>query len=638
MKIKLLSVLFSAAVSMLAGFAAGSVVWPSEGRGRNEDRSASGSQRMDPAAGPVAAKKSGIAADNAGLAGRFAVLLERSGVDPSWAQALAAADTSGFPDLLRRMESLPAGQKECLREFLLARWVAIDPVGGAEFFKSAKDEDGLSELFRQWQRLDFPKAAAKAGEYGGGILRRTLRDKALLDPAGLLSWLADRTDLNPLEVFSSGEEENTKALIAMAGTDPDKMLAWMRRVPEEKWDRDVASGLAAQLVKRSPEEALAWARSVRDPAASAAALAGVAGALMPGDPERALALLAALPESGDYESRRRLYDAMGKVEIQDKGRAVELARTLPEGAVRGVFLQRALDRLMASDPAAAFAFAETPEAGIDTTKNHGIPTEAQSPEGARRILDAAGMARDTAYRESAVRQAAVNWLEKEPATLAAWLLEKGNTALLPGMREQLQNALAVQQRRDGTADPELLAIVGLPPPSAMVKSAYLTSPAEAVRSLETIEDPAERQRLAADTTSQYVYQDRSQARAWAETVKEPAVQAAAWKVIAADWVAEDSWQASQWIAGLPQGTGRDSAVQAMAEGIGKTDPDLAWKWALTMGDSDLKSRTLNAAAEAWARKDAASLRQAIEEAALSPQERRSVLESLKGPSTSNAGH
>ena len=70
----------------------------------------------------------------------------------------------------------------------------------------------------------------------------------------------------------------------------------------------------------------------------------------------------------------------------------------------------------------------------------------------------------------------------------------------------------------------------------------------------------------------------------------------------------------------------------MAEGISKTDPDLAWKWALSMGDPGLKNQALSAAATAWATKDAAALHQALGDGTLTPSEQQAILEKLKNGS------
>jgi hypothetical protein len=559
------------------------------------------------------------------------VLVGRFGIDSSWAEELAEADsTAGFSRLLDRIKSLPQRHQDRLKEILLSRWTALDPAGGVAFFQSGKDEEGLSGFFREWQRNDFPAAVARAEELDAKFFRRTLRDKALTDPAGLLAWLTGRPDLNPLSLFDSGNEENTKALIRLAEADPDKMLSWTRQLPEDKWDAAFLKGLAARLAANGADDAaVTWAKSIRDSGKSAAALTGIAGELAAASPERAVSLLASLPETGNYEDRSRLLEVIQKLDVSDAAKARALAKTMPPGEARSLLLRRTMMTLMGTDPAAAFALPETEKAGLGAEWFRGsLSPEAKTPEGARRILEAAADVADSAYCEAVTKDALLNWQQKDPASLAAWLKETGDTPLIAGLRKEIQKALAVQQWRDGAADPGLLAIVGMPP-EILVESQSLADPAAAAGGLEKVEDPAARQRLAGDIAKQYVWQNRAQAIAWAETAKDPETQGIFWKTIAEDWVKEDSWQASQWIAKLPEGKGRDSAVLAMAGGISKTDPDLAWQWALSMGDPALKNEALSAAARDWMKKDSAALQQALGSDSLAPAERQAVLETLK---------
>ena len=121
------------------------------------------------------------------LAAQIRTALILQGIDPEWADDLAAGDPSGFPALLEKLSSVSGSQKHTLTSILLARWAALDPLGGAAFLKFKKDDENLSALFREWGQIDFNTAAATATEYGAKCVRRTLREKARLDPAGFLT-------------------------------------------------------------------------------------------------------------------------------------------------------------------------------------------------------------------------------------------------------------------------------------------------------------------------------------------------------------------------------------------------------------------------------------------------------------------
>lgn len=579
----------------------------------------------DDKTGAAAGERS--AASGIQLAARIRVMLEQLGIDSSWAEGLAAAEVSGFPELLEKMRTLPDAHQERLKELLFARWAALDPLGGAEFFKSKKDEDSLTELFRQWQRLDFKAAADKAGEYGDKILRRTLRDKALLDPAGLLVWLKDRPDLNPLTLFSSGADENVEALKQLADTDPDKMLAWLRQAPEDKWDQGFVNSFAERLARRSPEEAIAWVKSLKDPRRSAFAMTGVAKALAASDPARAAGLLAALPLAEDYEASWALFDAIGKFEFKDADKVLALIGTLPQGELKTQMIKKTLIGLLETDPAKAFSTAEA--AGLDagSTMWWVVPDAAKTPDGARRLLEAAGRAGDSSFRDAIVKETLLAWMDSDPGSLNGYLKDKMDTPLLSSMKKNLQEGLAVQMVRDGKMNPDLFETLGLSA-ATLTRIQAESDPARAARTLEEVEDPEARRRAAEEVAGNYTVLDRGAAVTWAETLKDPEAQASAWKAIAADWVKEDSWQASEWIARLPAGQGRDSAVLAMTGEIGKSDPDLAWKWALSMNDSALRNEALTAAAMAWRQKDPSGLREALNDSSLSAAGRQAVLDKL----------
>lgn len=564
------------------------------------------------------------------LAGHFRTALELEGIDSSWAESLAAADAAGFPALLERMGTAgKENQRDWLRELLLARWVMLDPLGGAEFFKSKKDEKNLSILFCQWQRLDFEAAVAGAGEYGDQYLRRTLRDKGLTDPKGLMAWLAaERPDLNPLTLFNSGAEDAVKVLMRLAEADPSRMLAWARLAPGELANKGIevsypefARRFAALLAKTRPDEAIAWAKSLPESARSAEALAGAAQTLAVSDPARALEILKNLPAGGEVP-----WQVLGAIDVTDPARAKALAESLPKGEMRAWLMANTKVTLLGKDPAKAFALADSlgPEEGL----SDGVypPEEARTPEGARRLTDAALEAGDSTFRDTAVKEVLLAWMEKDSASLADYLKGKMDTPLLVSMKESLQGGLALQQILYGQADPALLGEIGLPP-QAMVKALRNIDPARAVEILKTMDHPE-----PAMVSDIVLRLESGEAMALADSLKSPEAQAAVWKTLTVRGMNEDSHRTSEWIATLPAGQGRDTAVLAMTQEIQKSDPDLAWGWALSMTEPDLKAQALTTAARAWNRRDSASLQQALNDSHLTPAERGAVEEKLKsGP-------
>ncbi len=562
---------------------------------------------------------------------QFRTALNLLGIPGLWAEELAACDVSGFPALLERIKALPARQRKHMTEFLLGRWVELDPVGGADLLESTRGhQDGdLTDFLRHWARVDSPAALAKAEHCGPTQLSRTLRDRAVLDPEELLQWLGQRPDLNPITLLDSGSDENRRAWQRLSEQDPQRMLAWSRQVPEDKLNHGLLQDLAAALAKTDPEQALAWAKSLKDTARSHAALAGAAAVLAASDPERALQIAAEMKPSGSYDPAQLQYQIARKLDLSDAAEVLGWVEQLPVSAFRSALTKGMVVKQLEIDPAKAFALAASlgPEAGM----MHFIEIPggmATSPEAARVVLEAAAAAGNSSLRETASKEALLRWMEISPASLADYLRDRMDTPLMQSMKEHLQAGLGVQQMRDGAADPALSEITKFTH-AAFVKELAVEHPEKAIAELDKMEDPETRRELTKEMADNWARYNRTAVMDWAAGLQDPVDQASAWRAAAAAWTKEDSWQASQWVAGLPQGQGRDAAVQAMTSEISRTDPDLAWNWALSMTDPNLRSEALSVAALSWRMKDPASLQAVLHDPALPAAERVKVMEKLR---------
>ena len=446
---------------------------------------------------------------------------------------------------MEKLSSVSDSQKHTLTSILLARWAALDPLGGAAFLKFKKDDENLSALFREWGQIDFDRAAATATQYGVKCVRRTLREKARLDPAGFLTWARAHPGINPLALFNTDPGENSEALQRLAELDPDRMLAWAKLVPVDQWNEDFPNTFAARLAKRSPEEAIAWAKTLTNPTRSQAALCGVAGALATTQPDRALALLAELPAQSGYEIRGLYPAILAKLNLVDPGKAMAVAKTFPPGDVRNEILSRTMAALIKQDPARAFEINDAlgPENGAALTSH--LLFSINNPDEARRILEAAPGAGESSFRQKATRSALLIWLQSDPASLGVYLKDRMETPLLSGMKEALEKGMALLALQTGQpSEAGLLAAVGLDP-KFTVEALLETDPARAAVAMEQVHDAASRKQTAGDLAAAWVARDRGDALEWATTLTEPAEQAAAWQAIAGHWLGEDSHQASE---------------------------------------------------------------------------------------------
>ncbi len=561
-------------------------------------------------------------------------------IDDDWAGALAANSAAGFPALMEKLQTVPQGRRQLLETMLLDRWAQLDPVGGADYFKQLADsnpgdqqaDDALANFIRQWGMIDFTAAAAKAEEYGGKTTRRTLREKAKLDPTGFLSWANDHPDINPFSILTSDNPENDFALGRLAELDLDRVLAWSRDVPVEKWRTQLAPALAEKLAKRYPNDAIAWAKGLGDPAATTSALAGVAKALAETNPTRALALLKELGPGNDFPLYATYQEVITKLGLSDPDKALDALEGLPRGQLRSQMMGQALQKLLASDPAKAFALSEklgTETGGMGFVPGDGNATK--TPDDARRMLDLAAKASDSSFRQQVAMVSLMSWLQADQQSLGEYLKSNLDQPMFKDVKAQMGPGLAAMMLESGQAiDPGLAEAVGMKP-EMTVQAMAERDPAGAATRLGTVSDPEARTKIIGQIAGSWTDRDRSDALDWADGLASPAEQAAAYKSISGKWMDEDSHRASAWIGSLPAGQPRDAAVSSMVSSVAASDPDLAWQWGLTMSDSAQRTEALSTTARQWQAKDAAAAQEALRSPALSDADRAAIGAALAMP-------
>lgn len=137
--------------------------------------------------------------------------------------------------------------------------------------------------------------------------------------------------------------------------------------------------------------------------------------------------------------------------------------------------------------------------------------------------------------------------------------------------------------------------------------------------------------MVQNITQNWSQRDRGDAVDWAAGLTNPDEQAAAYQSISSDWMQEDSYKASEWISKLAAGKPRDAAVVSMAQQIAATDPDLSWKWSLTMTDPELRAQALGNTFQAWTGKDAAAAQSALSDPGLSEADRAAIITAQQNP-------
>ncbi len=598
----------------------------------------------------LAALREALAAESThggpAMAARMQETLQLLGMDAGeaeeWAKALAVDTGAGFPALLEKLKSRKGNHTALLQMMVLDRWAQINPLGGAAYFKQLADatpndknaDDALANFIRQWGLIDFEQAAARAGEYGDKTTRRTLREKAKQDPAVFLAWAKNHPEVNPITLFNSTSPENTEAIAKLAALDLERVLAWTKDSTSDKWRTQLGPTIAAEIAKRNPEEAIAWAKTLGDDKTTAAALLNVAKALAETDPTRALDLLKERGNTSDYQTMQTYREIIQKLGLDDPQRALSLIDGLPQGALRTEVVNQVLAKMMATDPAKAFAMAEKvgTNVGVNGLRmdESSIP---KSPADARKLMDLAATAKESGFRNQVVQMALVGWLTTDQHSLGIYLKENLENPMFKSIKDELAPGLASLMTQGGTKlDPGLAEAVGVKP-ETMVGVMVDRDPDDAAQQLAKITDPEERAKLVNKLAESWGQRDRNDALDWAAGLTNADEQAKAYQSLAGNWMREDSHRASEWITTLQPGKPRDAAVRAMVQQIAGSDPDLSWQWSLTVVDPKLREESLGQAARAWSQKDASAADAALKNPTLSATDHAAITKALETPST-----
>ncbi|MDB6069892.1 MAG: hypothetical protein JWL81_1063, partial [Verrucomicrobiales bacterium] len=216
---------------------------------------------------------------------------------------------------------------------------------------------------------------------------------------------------------------------------------------------------------------------------------------------------------------------------------------------------------------------------------------------------------------------------RDQASLGAFLLAHTTPAQLNELSRGLRDDFLRSADNGNGLDPSLEKALGL---GAGDKVSHMAGrdPAAASVALAALTDPGDRAPGINTISRTWAAQEVGDAAAWAVTLTDPAEQQVAWRNIADQWLQEDSRQASEWISGLPMGAARDAVVLVLTERVGATDPDLAWRWALSVGDGKLRSEAMSGVAKAWNARDPAGLKAILAGPDFPEADRAAILKAL----------
>lgn len=100
-------------------------------------------------------------------------------------------------------------------------------------------------------------------------------------------------------------------------------------------------------------------------------------------------------------------------------------------------------------------------------------------------------------------------------------------------------------------------------------------------------------------------------------------------MVVREWVGSDAYAASEWVANLPEGAVRESAVENMVRMVMRFEPDSAFAWATTLSDDSNRRRLTSQAAGVWGVSDPEAAMAAVRQADLPAEEKERLLGAIQ---------
>lgn len=538
------------ALFALGGLAVGWFASPSAG-GRRE------AEALQPEAGASGMRTKPAARRVAGAMARM---------DVAGCRALLAAEADNLHPVLRRFE----------REQALRRWLELDAPGALEEAVKDPDADFARDLFEAWAELD-PRTSLDA-------LNASNRELTAAVGRHFFIALMNRNPAMAAEELARPKWKDGK----------DELLGWgFHREVQRQWMKaDPAAAIASfgppgsKDSLNSAEQAMAEAWAEVDFAAAWEhlvakgfgddgismndAMAMLAKGLLKGDP-RALEIGSNLEESQDPHAgdpREVVAEAMAESNPQA---ALEWASSRPEDdPLRKAIEQKAASDLASSDPEAALAMWEAGGGSEQSWQADSFFRETFAALAATDPAEAAArvMTLSDDKRAPAMGGILTRTFSEDPAAAAAqcraWL---DNPALQPEVAKAWALSFSWSHGAGGRDPGPMLEAI---PELNEAVDAYVLStwtkvdPEAAAGWIQERLEQGKTVKFGGDYSDKGILTDLAISRpeftaSWLLELPDPAVQANAAYILAANWSTFDPAETDAWIASLPTGPLREAA-------------------------------------------------------------------------------
>ncbi len=533
---------------------------------------------------------------------------------------------------------------------LFTRWVELSPHRALEAIRRLDQQYHFHHLISAWAEHDPDEVLAAVSD-----------EELRIYSSSLIEGVAS-TDIDRAISLAHAHFQGwmgSQLLMELAKEEPQRAATLLDAHFNRVENEGVSASIAAAWMRQDPDAALAWANGRPLPADRQGALAGALGALLELDPERAETEIAKLPTG-----RARAVLAVKRAQVKANSafsEATEWAHSLPEGLEKSMALSGLAESVSETNPSLAIdllgeatayngsidfdwqaLFAKTIPAIAETDPKRAFQFLQESAVGgearwsaARDLVEKLG-SRDDIMEVLAdipagkVQQVAVA-SHLRTMESSEWSEVKLFVSGLqdPRSQETFANNIVnefIDQDPDGTITwlNTLPAKVSEPVLSNTLRQVAANDPQQAAELLDLI--PNETTRVA---SIKKIVPYISNARVAIDLIERlPSDQVEEFVTHTYTFTKDDPKVVSTWVAGLAEGTARDTAIAGMTRALswgGRTnsvrDHERAFHWASTMTDEAKRQGILKRIFQMWRHKNPSNASDFLQSDAVSPEDR-----------------
>lgn len=531
----------------------------------------------------------------------------------------------GLPALYADVKDIKDSfRRRAFRSALIAEWAVSNPQAALAYL-GEKDQAMISQLIREWMRIDANAAVTAllaGGEKQRGNLRSVLNDIAQLAPDRLAEVV---TALPKSE--SRWDSAALDAFNKFAQKDPEAARRAAESVTGPLRGQALA-GVAQAWAEKEGEAALNWGQALppgeeRD-AVLKAALTGWAKS----DPLSALARIDLVPPGGEegYYASDVGAQVLREAGKKDWDGTMRWLREHPGKLGRSSLdgLQDALSQRLAVDPTGTLRSMSTAGVpGIDNVL-------------ANSLLNDGYAQRDSIWR----------WLDQQPANeftksarswvinAAAWKEPMSALTLLDQLPDTEENRSVIERGVGSMINggsqmhmfDEFMEAASPKIRPLLLAAGFNYGLYQSVSDPEKWvkrldEVPEDKRANAVQSLARgWAKSDPDSAMKWAMSLAEGPQRDAAVAPAISGWAENDSYEVSQWIEKQPVGAIRDLATRGLVGALMQSQPETAWTWALSIGGEQERFNALQIAYIGMRQKNPEAAAQLLESANLPPQQ------------------